>query len=231
MTDRSQPGRRERTRDALVVHALGLFERQGYDETSVAQVAAAAGVTEMTFFRHFGAKERVVLDDPYDPLLVAAVAQQPRSESALRRSVAGLRSEWRDIPPGAVDVVRRRTRIVARTPALRGAVWQNNARTEDAVVEQLVADGCDPLEARAAVGATLAALTAALLHWADTGDEELSTVVGRALDVLVPARADAPRTDPPPVGTPPVGTPPDDAIQDRTTLAAARTHEAGEHRA
>ncbi|WP_435737179.1 TetR family transcriptional regulator [Cellulosimicrobium sp. PMB13] len=183
---RPLPGRRrERTRDALVACALDLFERQGYDATSVAEVAAAAGVTEMTFFRHFGAKERVVLDDPYDPLLVAAVAAQPRSSTPLEHTVRGLRSAWREIPTEAVDVVRRRTRVVARTPTLRGAVWHNNARTEDAVVDRLVADGCDALEARAAVGATLAALTAALLHWADADGDDLGAVLDRALAVLV----------------------------------------------
>lgn len=178
--------RRARTRDLLVSHALDLFERDGYEATSAAQIAAAAGVTEMTFFRHFGAKDKVVLDDPYDPVLVAAVAAQDRARPALERTVAGLRSAWHEIPPEAVDVVRRRTRIVAHTPALRGAVWQNNLRTEDAVVEQLVADGSGPLEARAAVGATLAALTAALLHWAQGEDDDLAAVVDRALAVLAP---------------------------------------------
>ncbi|MFC8922538.1 TetR family transcriptional regulator [Cellulosimicrobium sp. NPDC057127] len=182
----SPPARRLRTRAALVASALDLFESQGYEATSVAQVAAAAGVTEMTFFRHFGAKERVVLDDPYDPVLVAAVAAQPRGRTPLERTVGGLRAAWRDIPAEAVEVVRRRTRVVARTPALRGAVWQNNARTEDAVVDRLVEDGCDPLDARAAVGATLAALTAALLHWASSQDDELADVLDRALAVLVP---------------------------------------------
>jgi AcrR family transcriptional regulator len=184
--DTPRPGRRQRTRDTLVACALDLFERQGYDATSAAQVAAAAGVTEMTFFRHFGAKERVVLDDPYDPVLVAAVAAQPPSRTPLERTVGGLRSAWGEIPPDAVEVVRRRTRVVARTPALRGAVWRNNAVTEDAVVDRLVADGCDPLEARAAVGATLAALTAALLHWARSEDDDLPDVLDRALAVLVP---------------------------------------------
>ncbi|MCB7136241.1 TetR/AcrR family transcriptional regulator [Cellulosimicrobium marinum] len=184
--DDPRAARRQRTADRLVAAALDLFERQGYDATSAAQVAAAAGVTEMTFFRHFGAKERVVLDDPYDPVLVEAVAAQPTSDPPLARTVAGLRAAWRDIPEDAVEIVRRRTRVVARTPALRGAVGQNNARTEDAVVERLVADGCDPLAARAAVGATLAALTAALLHWATTDDDDLGAVVHRALDVLDP---------------------------------------------
>jgi AcrR family transcriptional regulator len=47
---------------------LELFLRDGYDATTVAAIARAAGVSHMTFFRHFPTKESVVLDDPYDPV-------------------------------------------------------------------------------------------------------------------------------------------------------------------
>lgn len=71
------PGRTQRTRARLQTAALELFARQGYEATTVAQIAAAAGVTEMTFYRHFGTKDQLLLDDPYDPLMAGAVAAQP----------------------------------------------------------------------------------------------------------------------------------------------------------
>ena len=86
--------RRERTRNTLLDRALDLFEVQGYEQTSAAQVAAAAGVSEMTFFRHFPSKDRVLMDDPYDAELVAAVAARPLGEAPLARTVDGLRSAW-----------------------------------------------------------------------------------------------------------------------------------------
>ena len=55
--DTDQSAGRERTRARLLAAALDLFARQGYERTTVAQIAAAAGVTEMTFYRHFGSKE------------------------------------------------------------------------------------------------------------------------------------------------------------------------------
>ena len=124
--------RRARTRAALLARALELFEAQGYEQTSAAEIAAAAGVREMTFFRHFPSKDRVLLDDPYDAELVAAVAARPAGEAPLARTVNGLRSAWAAVPEPAVEVVRRRARIVASTPALRAAVARNNLRTEDA---------------------------------------------------------------------------------------------------
>lgn len=176
--------RRDRTRTTLTNQALALFEAQGYDQTSAAQIAAAAGVSEMTFFRHFPTKDRVVLDDPYDAELTAAVARRPPTEEPLARTVGALRAAWSEVPEPAVEVVRRRTRIVAGTPSLRAAAGRNNQRTEDAVAAQLIADGCDDLEARAAVSAVLAALTSALLWWGAGGDASLPQAIGRALSVF-----------------------------------------------
>ena len=61
--------RADRTRGALQRCASELFLRDGYDPTTVAAISRAAGVSQMTFFRHFPTKESVVLDDPYDPVI------------------------------------------------------------------------------------------------------------------------------------------------------------------
>ena len=179
--------RGERTRNELLERGLTLFEVKGYEQTSAAEIAAAAGVSEMTFFRHFPTKDRVLLDDPYDDELVAAVAARPVREPPLARTVNGLRSSWAGVPEPAVEVVRRRARIVADTPALRSAVARNNQRTEDAVTDQLVADGCARLEARAAVSAVLAALTSALLWWAAEDRADLPSAIERALVIFDPS--------------------------------------------
>ncbi|HYI59748.1 MAG TPA: TetR/AcrR family transcriptional regulator [Microlunatus sp.] len=176
--------RRQRTTDDLRDRALDLFERHGYEQTSAAQIAAATGVSEMTFFRHFSTKDQILLDDPYDDELVSAVAARPLNEPPLARTVNALRTAWAAIPEPAVEVVRRRTRIVANTPALRAAISRNNQQTEDAATAQLVADGCEPLEARAAVSAVLAALTSALLWWSVQKQADLSEVIEHALTVF-----------------------------------------------
>jgi AcrR family transcriptional regulator len=99
MTDiPAPPGRTERTRARMLVAAFELFGRQGYEQTTVAQIAAAAGVTEMTFYRHFGSKVQLLIDDPYDPLIAAAIAEQPRNLPPLARTVRGIRLAWRRLP-------------------------------------------------------------------------------------------------------------------------------------
>jgi AcrR family transcriptional regulator len=164
--------------------ALDLFERQGFEQTTVAQIAQAAGVTEMTFFRHFPTKDSLVVDDPYDPVMAAAVAEQPAALPPLARAVAGVRAAWRRLPEPASETVRRRVRIAAATPSLRGAIAANNARTETILVHQLVHDGADPLAARVAAAAVLAGITAALIEWSQQTDLSLGEAVAAALDTL-----------------------------------------------
>ncbi|MBE1489657.1 TetR/AcrR family transcriptional regulator [Plantactinospora soyae] len=177
-------GKRERTRAQLLERALELFERQGFEQTTVAQIAAAARVTEMTLYRHFPAKELLVLDDPYDPVIVTAVADQPPSLAPLVRVVNGLRAAWGMLPEPAGEVVRRRVRIVAASPALRAAAIRNNEGTERLITQQLVADGATPLPARVAAVAVLAAITAALFEWSERHDGRLGEAITTALDTL-----------------------------------------------
>ncbi|MDN5913626.1 MAG: TetR/AcrR family transcriptional regulator [Pseudonocardia sp.] len=56
VVERSGNGRREATRVRLTELALDLFARQGFEDTTAAEIAAAAGVTERTFFNHFTTK-------------------------------------------------------------------------------------------------------------------------------------------------------------------------------
>jgi len=86
--------RADRTRGALQRCALELFLRDGYDATTVAAISRAAGVSQMTFFRHLPTKESVVLDDPYDPVIAEWVAAQPVTLPPLERVRRGLVQAW-----------------------------------------------------------------------------------------------------------------------------------------
>ena len=174
----------ERTRAALIGAALELFEERGFDNATAAEIAARAGVSEMTFFRHFASKDAVLVADPYDPLIAAAVAAQPRELGPLEAAASGVADAWRSVPGPAVEEVRERLRIVAQTPSLRGALARNSIATEEAIAEALVSRGDGPVESRIAAAAVVAALNASLLVWAAGREPDLGTAVLTAVRVM-----------------------------------------------
>ncbi len=176
--------KRERTRNDLLRAALELFDERGYDATTAAAIAERAGVTEMTFFRHFASKDSVLLDDPYDPLIGEAIIRQPADVAPIAAAIGAIAEGWGAVPPPASSEVRTRLRIVSRTPTLRGAIARNNAATEHAIADALVTRGVTAPDARIAAAATMAALTAALLDWADGDEPDLGSAIDAALRVL-----------------------------------------------
>lgn len=179
-----------RTRARILDAALDLFERQGYAATTVNQIADAAGVTPMTFFRHFPTKDAVLVTDPYDPVIAQAVGDQPAHLSPLERTRRGMLAALGDITPTEDATARRRVAVVARSASLRAAVALGTEATRAAIADRLTADGVDQVDADIAASACLAATTAALLAWGSAPDEiSLADLVRRALAHLAPAGA------------------------------------------
>lgn len=173
------------TRERLRHQAVELFLERGFDKTTVEDIAAAAGVSHMTFFRHFPTKEAVVLDDPYDDLIGEAVLAQDQTLPALERVRLGLLAAWSALPEPAADDTRVRVRIMAGHPGLRARAWDNNRRTADIITAALVSQGVPTLEARVVTGACLGALMEALLAWGVAhGDEPLGPLVCHSLELL-----------------------------------------------
>ena len=123
----SSPGLRERkkqkTRWAIQEHAMRLFAQQGYDETTVEQIAAAAEISPSTFFRYFKTKEDVVVQDRYDDMIVEAVVAAPAGLSptatirwAFREVFSG--REFRAVYAATADLNTVRMRRLPRmTPS------------------------------------------------------------------------------------------------------------------
>lgn len=177
-------GRWDRTHAALQQAALELFATQGYSATGTAQIAAHAGVSEMTLFRHFPAKEALLLDDPFDPLIADAVRSRPGDETAMCALTEGIRQAWGDVDTDGVHALRTRLRIMAESASLRGAIERNSEATVTALTGALTDRGLDNTSARVAATAAVAGLGVALLEWARSEELSLRQALERALDVL-----------------------------------------------
>lgn len=101
--------------------ALDLFEANDYETVSVEAIAAAAGVSAPTIYRHFGTKERIILWDDYDPGMFAAIAEEARRLPPLRAVEAGLVAAVDRIYEGDARRILRRARLVTKLPALAAA--------------------------------------------------------------------------------------------------------------
>src|SRR3954470_6470630 len=117
------PGLRElkkqRTRIAIQEAALDLIVRQGYDATTCEQIAAAAEVSPSTFFRYFPTKEDVVLQDDYDPMLIAAFEAVPAGVAPVPALRQAMRVAFEQIDAVERARVLERTKLSLAVPALR----------------------------------------------------------------------------------------------------------------
>jgi AcrR family transcriptional regulator len=175
------------TKARLQAVALDLFEERGYRAVTVEDIATAAGVSHMTFFRHFRTKERVLLDDPFDPVIADAVARQPQELPAIERVARGMLSLVPLLGEELTDTARRGVAIVATEPTLAGEMAGNMAATEAAIVAAASSPGREG-EMRMAAAACLAAIGAALLEWATAPDARtLGDLVTEATCAVVPS--------------------------------------------
>ncbi len=166
---------------------MRLFLAKGYAATTVQEIAAAAGVSHMTFFRYFPTKEDVVLADDYDPVIVELVRARPAGEPDVERIRHALLAGLASVYATDRDALLERTRLVLGTPALRARLWENQVQTEALLVRALGPDGGDgaDLPRRVLVAGCLAAVTTALLVWVEgDGAPDLPGLVEQAFSAL-----------------------------------------------
>lgn len=179
--------KKAQTRRTIQEQALQLFLAKGYENTTVAEIAAAAGVSHMTFFRHFPTKEAVVETDDYDPMIRQLITERPPEEDTLTALHQALAQGLKTVYATDKEALLIRTRLVLRTPALRARVWENQHATEEMLTQALASrrPAQSELATRVLAAAALAALTTALTVWVDSeGAEDLPTLVDTAFLTL-----------------------------------------------
>jgi AcrR family transcriptional regulator len=158
--------KKAQTRRNIQEHALRLFAAQGFDATTVKQIAAAAGVSHMTFFRYFPTKEDVVLTDDYDPMLAALIEGRPADEPVVDSIQAAVAEAFRLVYQADRQTIRERVRLLLSTPALRARQWENQLATQRMFELALRGRG-DAFQIRVLAAVCLAALTTAITEWAE----------------------------------------------------------------
>jgi AcrR family transcriptional regulator len=182
----------------LAKAAMALYAEQGFERTTVAEIAARAGLTERTFFRHFADKREVLFYgmEMLRDLLVRAVADAPASATAMDAVGAAFQAAG-SVLQESPERVRMRNAIVSANAELRERELIKLAALAAAVAGALRDRGIPETAASLAAETGVAVFKVAFERWAgDPAQHDLAGIFGELVDELRDVLADRARSWP-----------------------------------
>jgi AcrR family transcriptional regulator len=185
--------KKSRARREMTAAALRLFAERGYGPTTVADIAAAAEVSQRTFFRYFSSKVDAVFGDAPERLAALRESLALRGarsvHEAVREVFLGMAAEFER--EKAVYLVR--AKLMTSEPAVRGRFFELLATIEEEIAVAAAPGRPSPddvLRARLLAAVLTAALRASAFAWAASGGRaSLTGYVSNALDAMAPVAA------------------------------------------
>ncbi|MBF4514093.1 TetR family transcriptional regulator [Plantibacter sp. VKM Ac-2885] len=198
MPDLRERRRRELAR-TIAFAAIGLFEQKGFASTTIEDIAAAAGISRTTFFRHCATKEAAVLvDDAGLESELIAVAEQVSSRHPLHQ----LETAWEamtavfDADPEGHDRFLRVRRLMRDNPALLGAGLERDARLTEHVAAALRGGpGLEPLDAYVVAESFALGMRLTFDEWVRRADQDAPSAPPTLVDIYHQVRAALARTN------------------------------------
>ena len=179
---RWEPNARGRLEQA----ALDLYLERGFEQTTVAEIAGRAGLTERTFFRHFADKREVLFwgSGVLQEVLVGAVAGAPPSAAPIDAVAAALEAAGNLLEERRA-LARRRQAVIAANPSLQERELSKLATLASAMAGALRRRGVGEPAASLAAEAGVAVFRVAFERWIeDSGERDLPQVVRESLEEL-----------------------------------------------
>ena len=181
--------KKDRTRRAIQSAGLQLFAQNGFQATTIEEIAAAADVAPRTFFRYFPTKEEIVFWPAYRPLLAELMAARPDDEPAVAALCHAIVDGLSAFYDQDRERVLERLKLAFRTPALQPRLRQEQAISASALAKVLAGrlhTSPEDLEVRAVAAAVAAALWVAVEEWqAPDGGADLRTLMDRAFGTVL----------------------------------------------
>lgn len=183
--------KRQFVRDELAEAALKLLAFQGFEETTIDQIAASAGVSRRTFFRYFQSKEDVIVESLGDvgEELRAALDARPADEPptmAVRQALSVFEDACAEYP----EKVLRLTKLILHTPALNARYLERQAEWKTDLAASLARRSHasdDDLRPVVTAGVAFAALDVALRAWvAGGGKRNLGALLDDTFSLAFP---------------------------------------------
>src|SRR5271167_2939161 len=178
-------------RGRLLQAALELYGERGFEQTTVAEIAERAGLTERTFFRHFADKREVLFAGAgaLEDLLVSTVAKAPDRLMPIEAAAAGIEAAGAAIQEGG-QLPRQRHAIIAASAELQERELIKLASLASALADALRQRGVTEPAASLAAEAGIAVFRIAFERWINqTGQQDLSQLIRESLDELIAVTA------------------------------------------
>ena len=181
-------GLRERkklkTRTAIQKEAMRLFLAQGFDETTIEDIAEAVEISPSTFFNYFPSKEAVVFQDDLDPLIVEAFNAQPPDMNPIAALRTAMTEVFGKLPADVNALTRERMQLVISTPALRAATVNEFADLVDQIATLIAhrsGRGPKNFAVRNLSGALLGVMIASYFSAAEDPEADLFAVIDKSM--------------------------------------------------
>ena len=184
---RWEPGARER----LVLAAVDLFTEQGYDATTVAQIAERAGITKSTFFRHFSDKRELLVagQEAMSSLLAEGITEAPDGASPLEAVACGLERASSTMGPMNRELGPRVKAAVAASVELQERDALKSVGMAVAMTTALVERGVPDSIAHLAAELGVLAFKRGYAEWSEADRDSAGELAPYALAALADLRA------------------------------------------
>jgi AcrR family transcriptional regulator len=173
-------------RGRLLKAALELYGERGYEQTTVAEIAERAGLTERTFFRHFADKREVLFAgaEALNDLLVSTVAKAPAQLAPIDAAAAGIEAAGAAIQEGG-DLPRQRAAIISASAELQERELIKLASLASALADELRRRGVTEPAASLTAEAAIAVFRIAFERWVNEADQrDLPQLIRDSMNAL-----------------------------------------------
>ena len=184
---RWEPGARER----LVLAAVDLFTEQGYDATTVTEIAERAGVTKSTFFRHFPDKRELLVagQETLSRLLAEGISAAPEAASPLQAVASGLERACEAMGPANRELGPRLKAAVAASTELQERDALKSVGMAGAMTEALLARAVPEVQAHLAAELGVMAFKRGYASWAEADPDAAGDLWGHTAAAFDELRA------------------------------------------
>lgn len=150
--------KKNKTKATIQQAALQLFSEQGYEDTTIDQIAEAAEVSRATFFRYFPAKADIVSTDVFDSRFLRAYQSQPKELHPIKALRMSLQGVFREASTRELEFEKQREALLRQIPELRTAMSEMIRQALPVLTQAIaghVSRPIDDLAVRALAGAVI----------------------------------------------------------------------------